>query len=281
VSFELEEFELRRDRGDEKPLVIRGEARVPKDAGGTVVICHGFKGFAHFSFFPYVAEQLANAGLRAITFDFSGSGVGEDRENFTNKEAFTRNTYLQELADLDAVIAEARVRGWIDGGYGLFGHSRGGGIAILHAARDSNVNALVTWAAMSSTNRWTPEVVADWRQRGFIDIPNARTGDVIPLSIEILHEVEEFGESRLNIASAAARITVPWLIVHGSEDETLNVSEGERLASLAKNGDFLMLDGVNHSFGGKHPLEEITSTLESVTRETVGFMKKHLTTPLM
>jgi len=281
VSFELEEFELRRDRGDEKPLVIRGEARVPKDAGGTVVICHGFKGFAHFSFFPYVAEQLANAGLRAITFDFSGSGVGEDRENFTNKEAFTRNTYLQELADLDAVIAEARVSGWIDGGYGLFGHSRGGGIAILHAARDSNVNALVTWAAMSSTNRWAPEVVADWRQRGFIDIPNARTGDVIPLSIEILHEVEEFGESRLNIASAAARITVPWLIVHGSEDETLNVSEGERLASLAKNGDFLMLDGVNHSFGGKHPLEEITPTLESVTRETVGFMKKHLTTPLM
>lgn len=276
MSFELEEFELRRDRGDEKPLVIRGEARLPADARATVVICHGFKGFAHFSFFPYVAEQLAKVGLRAITFDFSGSGIGEDRENFTNKEAFTHNTYLQELGDLDAVIAEARVNGWIDGGYGLFGHSRGGGIAILHAARDSNVRALVTWAAMSTTNRWPPEVVADWRQRGFIDIPNARTGDVIPLSIEILREVEEFGESRLNIASAAARISVPWLIVHGSEDETLNVSEGERLSVLAKNGEFLLLDGVNHSFGGKHPLEEITPTLESVTRETVGFLKKHL-----
>ena len=277
----LAEFELWRDKGDEKPLIIRGEVRLPPDAKGTVVICHGFKGFAHFSFFPYVAEQLANAGFRSVTFDFSGSGVGDDRENFTNKEAFTHNTYLQELDDLDAVISEARVNGWIEGGYGLFGHSRGGGIAILHAARDSNVKALVTWAAMSSTNRWPPEVVADWRQRGFIDIPNARTGDVIPLSIEILHEVEEFGESRLNIASAAARITVPWLIVHGSEDETLNVSEGERLASLAKNGDFLVLDGVNHSFGGKHPLEEITPTLESVTRETVGFMEKHLTSPSM
>ena len=277
TTIALEEFELWRDRGDEKPLIIRGEARLPQDPKGTVVICHGFKGFAHFSFFPYVAEQLATAGFRAITFDFSGSGIGEDRENFSTKEAFTHNTYLQELADLDAVIAECRVNDWIDGGYGLFGHSRGGGIAILHAARDSNVKALATWAAISSTNRWPPEVVADWRQRGFIDIENARTKDVIPLSIEILHEVEELGETRLNIASAAARITAPWLIVHGSDDETLNVSEGERLAALAKSGDFMVLDGVNHSFGGKHPLTEITPTLESITRETVGFFEKHLT----
>ena len=277
MSVELEEFELWRDRGDDTPLIIRGEARLPQNPKGTVVICHGFKGFAHFSFFPYVAEQLAGAGFRAVTFDFSGSGVGEDRESFTNKDAFTHNTYMQELDDLDAVVREARVRDWIEGGYGLFGHSRGGGTAILHAARDSNVKALVTWAAISSTNRWPPETVADWRQRGYIDIPNARTGDVIPLGIELLHEVEEFGETELNIPSAASRITAPWLIVHGSDDETVNVSEGERLAELSSGGTLRVLDGVNHSFGGKHPLGEITPTLVAIARETVGFFETHLT----
>ncbi|HEX2722855.1 MAG TPA: alpha/beta fold hydrolase [Gemmatimonadaceae bacterium] len=277
MSIELEEFELWRDRGEEKPLIIRGEARVPKDAKGSVVVCHGFKGFSHFSFFPYVAEQLANAGLCAITFDFSGSGVGKDRENFTEPEAFTHNTYLQELDDLDAVVSEARVRDWIDDSYGLFGHSRGGGIAILHAARDTGVNALVTWAAISSTNRWLPETVADWRQRGYIDIPNARTGDVIPLSIELLNEVEEHGETKLNIAASAARVKAPWLIVHGSDDETVNVAEGERLASVANTGVLKVLEGVDHSFGGKHPLPDITQTLESVTSETVNFFVKHLT----
>ena len=149
---QLHEFELWRDRGEETPLIIRGEAYVPANASGTVVICHGFKGFAHFAFFPYLAERLADAGLRAVTFDFSGSGIGDDRENFTNPLAFTHNTYLQELDDLDAVISEARVHDWIEGPYGLFGHSRGGGIAILQAARDANVGALVTWAAISSTN---------------------------------------------------------------------------------------------------------------------------------
>ncbi|HEY0242367.1 MAG TPA: alpha/beta fold hydrolase [Gemmatimonadaceae bacterium] len=277
VTIELDEFELWRDRGDQAPLIIRGEARIPQKAGGTVVICHGFKGFARFSFFPHVAEKLAEAGYRAITFDFSGSGVGDDRESFTNREAFTHNTYLQELDDLDAVVGEGRVRGWIDGGYGLFGHSRGGGIAILQTVRDSRVKALVTWAAISSTNRWPPETVADWRQRGFIDIANARTGDVIPLSIELLHEVEEFGETKLNIAVSASQITAPWLIVHGAEDETVPVSEGQRLANLAgSNAELRVIDGVNHSFGGKHPLEEITPTLESVTRLTVEFFTQHL-----
>ena len=274
---QLDEFELWRDRGEEAPLIIRGEARIPEKPAGTVVICHGFKGFAHFSFFPYVAEKLAEAGFRAVTFDFSGSGVGEDRESFTNRDAFTHNTYLQELDDLDAVVGEAKVRDWIEDGYGLFGHSRGGGIAVLHAARDENVKTLVTWAAISSTNRWLPEVVADWRQSGYIPITNVRTGDVIPLSVEILHEVEEHGGAKLNIAASAAQIKAPWLIVHGTEDESVPVSEGERLSSLAgTSGEFLKLEGVNHSFGGKHPLEQLTPALESVTRTTVAFFSKHL-----
>ena len=112
----LEVFEFWRDRGEAAPLIVRGEVRHPADAKGAVVICHGFKGFARFAFFPRLADQIADRGLRAITFDFSGSGIGEDRENFTNPSAFTSNTYLQELEDLAAVVAEARVRRWIDDG---------------------------------------------------------------------------------------------------------------------------------------------------------------------
>lgn len=274
---QLDEFELWRDRGDESPLIIRGEARIPDDPVGAVVICHGFKGFARFSFFPHVATELASAGFCAVTFDFSGSGVGDDRENFTNHDAFTHNTFLQELGDLEAVVEEARVHDWIEGGYGLFGHSRGGGTSILQAARDPSVEALVTWAAISHVNRWGPEITAGWKESGYIDIPNSRTGDVIPLHVGILDEVEELGESALNIPAAAEKIHVPWLIVHGSSDETVPCAEGEKLASIAHaNAKLRILDGVNHSFGGKHPLAEVTPTLESVTRETVEFFKQNL-----
>jgi len=130
---QIETFEITRDRPrGGKPLTIRGEAYHPNGASadesspGTVVICHGFKGFAHWAFFPYLAAAIADHGMRAITFDFSGSGVGPDRENFTVLEEFTANTFTQELDDLAEVIAESRRRGWIDRQFGLFGHSRGG-----------------------------------------------------------------------------------------------------------------------------------------------------------
>ncbi|MEO5580217.1 MAG: alpha/beta fold hydrolase [Gemmatimonadaceae bacterium] len=274
---EVDEFELWSDRGDDSPLIIRGDARIPADPTGTVVICHGFKGFARWAFFPYLAKRISEAGLRAITFDFSGSGIGSDRENFTNPEAFTNNTFTQELDDLGAVIAEARVRDWIDRDFGLFGHSRGGGVAILHASRNRDVKALVTWAAISDTNRWPPEVIAEWKTRGYVDVPNARTGQIIPLGTAVLEEVERLGETALNIASAASSIRAPWLVIHGASDETVPLAEAERLHDWAKDtSELRIIDGANHAFDARHPLTEPSPTLDAVTRDTVNFFVRHV-----
>ena len=161
-------------------LSIRGEAYPAESALGAVIICHGFKGFAHWAFFPHLGRSLARDGLTAITFDFSGSGIGRDRETFTEAAAFAGNTFSRELEDLDLVEDYARRRKWITGKFGLFGHSRGGGMAILFAAAESsNVNSLVTWAAISYPNRWSPEDVLTWRKHVFTEITNARTGQVM------------------------------------------------------------------------------------------------------
>src|SRR5437867_37253 len=69
---------------------------------------------------------------------------------------------------------------------GLVGHSRGGGIAILQAARDPRVRALVTWAAISSVERWPAPQRSSWRAAGKTDIQNARTGQVLPLYADVL-----------------------------------------------------------------------------------------------
>jgi len=279
-----DQFELSRERpGGGKPLVVRGEAYHPNTGSaeatgsGTVVICHGFKGFAHWAFFPYLARSLAEGGMRAITFDFSGSGVGPDRENFSTLEEFETNTFTQELADLDRVITEARKRGWIEGGFGLFGHSRGGGVAILHASVDSDVRALVTWAAISKVRRMSDDEVRDWRERGYTDIHNSRTGQNMRLGTSLLDEVEALEKTKLDIPAAAKRIGVPWLIVHGDADETVTVREGEKLADLAPEfGTLWTVEGGNHGFGASHPVTEAPPTLSLVVRGTVGFFAEHL-----
>lgn len=278
---ETEQFELSRERpGGGKPLVVRGEAYHPEaapSAAGTVVICHGFKGFAHWAFFPYLASAIAESGVRAITFDFSGSGVGPDRENFSQLEEFTTNTFTQELTDLDQVIAESRRRGWIDKGFGLFGHSRGGGVAILHASHDRAVKALVTWASISNTFRWSDSDVAAWRQRGYTDIHNSRTGQDMRLGTALLDEVESLGKTKLDVSAAARRIAVPWLIVHGEGDETVPLKEAELLHELSPGRTTLWkVEGGNHAFGASHPVSDAPPTLALVTRGTVAFLGDHL-----
>jgi dienelactone hydrolase len=260
-------------------LYIRGETYKAEDALGAVIICHGFKGFAHWAFFPYLARTLAQDGLTAITFDFSGSGIGADRESFTDEGAFAGNTFSRELEDLELIQEYARRRKWINGKFGLFGHSRGGGMAILFAAAEAaNVNALVTWAAISYPNRWSPEDVITWRKRGHTDITNSRTGQVMRLETDLLDDVELHGKTKLNIAAAAGKIRAPWLIIHGTADETVPSSEAEHLHSLSKGMSTLrLIEGANHGFGATHPLGKAPPALEKVVQETAKFFVRNAT----
>ena len=258
-------------------LTLRGDLYRAENAIGSVIVCHGFKGFARWAFFPHLSRALAGKGLTTITFDFSGSGIGPDRENFTEAEAFAHSTFTRDLEDLELVEDYARRMNWISGKFGLFGHSRGGGMAILYtAAEGSNVNSLVTWAAISYPNRWKPDDVLEWRRRGFTDITNSRTGQVMRLETDLLDDVELHGKTKVNIEGAAAKVRVPWLILHGTADETVPSSEAESLHSKAKGVSTLrLIEGSGHTFEAKHPLEEIPASLEKVVKETVNFFVRN------
>src|SRR5687768_1193348 len=176
-----------------------GNILVDVRAGGrgsprpAVVVMHGFKGFKDWGMFPPLAERLAQAGFTTVSFNASGSGVDESGE-FVWPDRFGRNSFTAELADLGRVV-DALAAGQLGSApptaIGVVGHSRGGGIAILQTARDPRVRALVTWAAISSVDRWTdPAELARWRERGRIEVLNARTGQVLPHYVEVLDDIE-------------------------------------------------------------------------------------------
>jgi pimeloyl-ACP methyl ester carboxylesterase len=260
-------------------LFIRGEVYPAESPLGSVIVCHGFKGFAHWAFFPYLARTLAENGLTAATFDFSGSGIGPDRETFTQPDAFARNTFSKEQDDIENVVDYTRRKKIIDGKFGLFGHSRGGGMAIIYAAaQEAEVKSLVTWSSIGRTNWWTPEEAAIWRQRGYSGVTNSRTGQVMRLGTDLLDDVELNGNTKLNIAAAAAKIKMPWLIIHGTGDETVRSAEAERLHELSPRVSTLrLIEGANHGFDAKHPLSEVPPVLEKVVLETVKFFVRNAT----
>ena len=257
--------------------VIRGEVRLADEPRGSVVLVHGFKGFARFAFLPFLAERLAASGLTAVTFNSSGSGVGEDLETFTDPDAFGENSYTRELQDLSLVIAESERRGWTGPQFGLFGHSRGGAVALLHAARDARVRALVTWASIANVVRWSEREMSDWRARGWLEVPNTRTGQTFRLSTTLLDEVTEHHLGRLNLRMAAATLLCPWLIVHGDADETVPVAEAEQLhAASEERAELLVVPGGTHTFNVAHGMREPSPQLTMAADATLGFLTGRL-----
>lgn len=257
--------------------LIRGEARVVPDAQGSVVLVHGFKGFARWAFFPYLADRLAAAGLTTVSFNFSGSGIGEDLETFTDPDAFAENTYSRELQDLALVLAESKRRGWIGAQCGLYGHSRGGGIALLEAARDTRIRALVTWASISTVLRWPDDVIAGWRARGYLEVPNTRTGQIFLVTTALLDEAIEHHHGRSNLRVAAATLLCPWLIVHGDADETVPFSEAEQLLAASEGrAELLRIGGGTHSFNVAHGMSEPSPQLSEAVERTVSFFMDRL-----
>ena len=103
--------------------LLHGLVDLPDEPGErpTVVICHGFKGFMEWGFFPSLAALLAERGFVAVRFNLSGTGMRPGDERVTDLAAFRDNTYSRELADLLAVLdATAGGRslpaGWTAGG---------------------------------------------------------------------------------------------------------------------------------------------------------------------
>ena len=250
-----------------------GEILVDVRAGGrqsarpAVVIVHGFKGFKDWGMLPPFAERLARAGFTAVSCNMSGSGV-DDGGVMCHAERFAHATYSAELADVAGVV-DALAAGQLGvvapSAIGLVGHSRGGGMAVLHAAADIRIRALVTWAAIATVERWDAPTTEEWRRRGGLDIVNARTGDRVLLTPDVLDDIERH-RARLDIAAAAARVAVPWLIAHGGADEAVPAGEARALAdaSARPTTELLLIPDAGHTFGAVHPWAGMTPALATL-----------------
>jgi pimeloyl-ACP methyl ester carboxylesterase len=258
---------------------LHGLVDLPDEPGErpAVVICHGFKGFMEWSFFPYLAELLADRGFVVVRFNVSGTGMVPGEDVVSDLAAFKTNTHGREMAELLAIleaVGESIAPGRVDRSrLGLFGHSRGGGNAVLAAAREP-VRALVTWAALATFDRYLPEQKAAWRRDGELPVVNARTGQKLALGIDLLDELER---DDLDILAAARTLRSPWLIIHGEEDESVPVTEADRLAAASTGvHELLRIPGASHTFGARHPFAGPTPQLIQAMNATQRWFHRHL-----
>lgn len=257
-------------------VYLRGDVRylpgpLPQSV---IIICHSFMAFKDWGFFPHMAERFALKGYATVSFNFSGNGVPPQGIRIADFARFEKNTISAEIRDLATLldaIREGRIGSpHIDGErIILLGHSRGGAVAIIHAAERSGPIALVTLASVATLQRWTRHQLQEWRWKGFLPLSRDTSVSPLRLGVEFLDDLEANGE-RFNVIAQARSIRIPWLIIHGTADVTVPPAEAEMLygASNRSTTTLLLLEHTGHLFHARAPEEDGYKTLDEIIDRT-------------
>jgi dipeptidyl aminopeptidase/acylaminoacyl peptidase len=284
VEILAEPFAIPGARGE----TVRGEVRRPAGRPGplpVVVVCHGFKAFRRWGFFPWFGERIAGRGFAGVLFDFSHNGTDGSGEGYPRKDLFRAASWGTHQEDLRAVVAAAR-GGGLPGAaaldparIALVGHSLGGGLAVLHAARDRGIRCVAGLAPVKGADRWSAGERALWRRKGELPVVNSRTGEVLPLGLGWLEDAEARA-AELDAVAAAARLACPLLVVHGEEDTSVPPAEGRALVESAiaagRPARFVPVPGTAHTFGAVHPFAGETPALLRAWGELASFLEAFL-----
>lgn len=269
------------EREGKKPILIDTFYSREQTNQPIVIFCHGYKGFKDWGAWNIMAEHITNAGFCFVKFNFSHNGGTVDNPiDFPDLEAFGNNNYTKELDDLHDVIEWIQMHFKANSNIDtkkicLIGHSRGGGIAILKASADPRITNLITLASVSDFGRRTSTIgdLKEWKETGVTYILNGRTKQKMPHFFQFYEDFKA-NENRLHIESAAKRINIPWLIIHGSKDTSVNQNEAEELHQWNPNSELKIIENADHVFNTKHPWNDkkLSKELQSVINTITDFI---------
>jgi uncharacterized protein len=245
-----------------------------------VIFVHGYKGYKDWGAWNLMSEKFAKAGFFFVTFNFSHNGTTvEDPHNFADLEAFGNNNYSKELSDLGAVIDYFVENEKVDDQkIVLIGHSRGGGISIVKTYEDERINGLITLASIDTLERFPKkDAFEKWNEAGVYYVLNGRTKQEMPHYYQFYEDFKK-DPHRFDVERSMEMAKAHVLIIHGTDDESVNVKNAEHLHILNPNSELFLIENANHTFGSKEPWEEndLPKDLNRVTEKCIEFIKQKM-----
>jgi pimeloyl-ACP methyl ester carboxylesterase len=252
---------------------------IPDNAKALVIFAHGYKGFKDWGAWQQVEDEFVKAGYGFLKFNMShNGGTVKEPFDFPDLDAFGRNDYIKEVYDLKRITTLASIflkDNDLDISIYSIGHSRGGGVTILHAEKDKRISKLVTWAAISDIEIRFPtdEDLDDWKYDGVRYVQNGRTNQMMP-HFYSFYENFVANKVNLNIESACENLKIPFLPIHGDMDLAVSISEGIQISRWA-DVDLEIIKGAEHTFQTKHPWteKELPYDMQNVVDKTITFFE--------
>ena len=199
-----------------------------KSSQHIVVLGHGVTGNKDRPFLVELADNLSNAGIPTIRFSFSGNGNSDGE--------FTQSTISKEIGDLASVldVLDNHTICYV-------GHSMGGAVGVLSASQDNRIKLLVSLAGMVDTKAFAQREFGDVTpDKGFMwDEPTC------PLSQAYMDDLTQIN----TVVDCASKISVPWLLVHGTEDDVVLIEDSQKIYAQANEPkELLTIEDANHVF---------------------------------
>ncbi|MFA8343241.1 MAG: alpha/beta hydrolase family protein, partial [Rhodothermaceae bacterium] len=150
-----------------------------------------------------------------------------------------------------------------------------GGLSVVLNSQTDIVRSFVTWAGVSNPDRFSSRQKEEWRKEGVFNVLNARTNQLMSMSVNFLNDLEENLGGRLNIKNVLSKNIKPYLIIQGEQDLAVKVREAENLYGWTKeNAQLEILPGTGHTFDAVHPFKEESENLKKVLNKTIKFIEE-------
>jgi pimeloyl-ACP methyl ester carboxylesterase len=195
----------------------------------TIIFLHGFNG----SMDPDLkyASRFVRDGFNVLMFDFRNHGRSEGK---------TTSLGAGEVLDAEAAIHYARTRG--SEKIGLFGFSMGGRVALLTAARDNKIAAIVS---DGGPVRFSTAIIKGLKNKG---IPRG-IRQVFTLMIQFGASFRSGNNLFTNdpVRIKPGQLIVPTLLIHGENDPFTTLKDLQQMVSLiGAKADLWVVSGVGH-----------------------------------
>lgn len=252
------------------------DLEIPENWNGkTLLFMHGYMGYKDWGCWSLVQDWFTQKGYGFCKFNVAhNGGTTKNPIDFPDLDSFSINTYWFEHIDLSSMIRELSNEHQLNKIH-LIGHSRGGGIVLLtHSSK--YVKSITTWAGIADIENRFPknEALLEWKNNGIYYRENGRTKQQMPHSYSQYSSFLEH-KNQLNIEEACKNILKPVLHIHGDNDTSVSINEGESLAKWTKT-KLEVIKGANHTFGASQPWNKKTlpSDLELCCMRTETFLKE-------
>ncbi len=218
---------------------IRGAFVLPHGDGPFPGICkfHGFPGGPNQT--GGIATKLAQAGFAVLTFDFRGFRQSDGVFSLAG-----------EILDAHASISHLLESGFVfDSWVGLYGASFGAAIAVCTAAQDPRVQVVALRAPVYDTIQIArSSLIKTIIQQTLESDPSQIHQMEEPAIREAILQRMLEDAKRFNPMHEVSKISPrPLLIIHGSDDEEIDLAGVKRLYELAgEPKQLVIVDGADH-----------------------------------